>query len=290
VRGGVVCRNCAESIFKKEEIPANEVQQQIDPTICIGCGLDNGNTELAKLGQLPVCPTCESLFKNRPFPMWIKAALVGMVVLVISVLVWNSRFIFAYRELKCFGSSMDAGDIQQAAEYFVSASRRIPEDEGLQAYGDFYEGILLLNQNKSAEALKLLEGCRGRIDEESGLEDLILNARIGIAFGQGDYDEFLQLALQMSEKYNDSSGYVDQLASAYACKYVETQDEQYKDKSLVTLERANTLVIVNSAEEKAHTEYAQRILHRLHTREIINRDEFNKRYPNGWNVEGEKTP
>jgi len=290
VRGDVVCGPCAESIVTSEKIPVDQVQQQIDPTICVGCGLDNGDADFVKLGPLPVCSTCEALFKNRPFPTWIKAALVGMVILVISTLVWNSRFIRAYYELKCFESAMNTGDIQRGAAYFSSAARRIPENEGLQTYGAFYEGILLLNQDKPAEALKVLESCRGRIDEEAGLDVLIMNAQVGIAFDRGDYDEFLQLAKELSGLNKDDPTYAGQLASAYACKYAETQDEQYKVKALVALERARTLASADAMYEASHAEYAQRILHRLHTRQIIDRDEFYKRYPNGWTKEGEETP
>jgi len=272
----------------KEKIPVDQVQQQIDPTICAGCGLDNGDAEFVRLGPLPVCSACEALFRNRPFPIWIKAALVGMIILVVSTFVWNSRFMSAYYELKCFESAMSAGDTQRGAAYFASLSRRIPENKDLQAYRAFYEGILLLNQDKSAEALELLESCRGRIDEESGLDILIRNAKVGVAFDRGDYDEFLRLAQELSGLNQDDPIYAGQLASAYACKYAETQDEQYKVKSLIALEQARMMTSMNPEYEAYHDEYAQRILHRLHTREIIDRDEFHKRYPNGWTKEGEE--
>lgn len=286
VGGSFVCRACAEAILNSQKVPADQVQQQIDPTICIGCGLDNGDADLAKLGQLPVCPACEALFKNRPFPGWVKAGLVGMVILVVFTLLWNSRFIHAYYELRCFGPAMAVGDVQRGAAHFVSASRLVPENEELQAYGAFYEGLLLLSQDKPAEALKLLQSCRGRVAVESDLDDLIVNAQLGVAFDRGDYDEFLQLALRMNDKYKDDPAYAGQLASAYACKYAETEDEQYRIKSLAALDRSNTLTSARPEYEEYHAEYEQRILHRLYTREIISRSEFNKRYPNGW-VKGE---
>ena len=285
VRGSVICGTCAKSVFAKEKIPANQVQRQVDPTICIGCGLDNGGADLDKLGQLPVCPTCEALFKNRPFPGWIKAALVGMVILVVSTLVWNSRFFRAYYELKRFESAMVAGDIEQGTAYFLSASRRIPENAELQAYGAFYEGMLLLSQDKSAEALKVLQSCRGRVGDESYLDDLIMNARVGVAFEQGEYEEFLRLALMMNEKHKDDPIYVGQLASAYACKYAQTEDEQYKAMSLAALDYSRTLASSKPEDKEYCAEYEQRILHRLYTREIISLNEFNKRYPNGWTKE-----
>jgi hypothetical protein len=289
VRGVLVCGTCAEAIFKNEKIPHNQVQRQIDPTICIGCGLDNGDADLAMLGQLPVCPACEALFKSRPFPVWVKAALVGMVILVVSILVWNSRFIRAYYELKCFASAMAAGDLQRGAPHFISASRLVPENAELQAYGPFYEGLLLLGQDKPAEALKLLQSCVGRVAAESNIDELIMNAKVGVAFNQRDYDEFLQLALETEAKHKDDPVYAGQLASAFACKYAETQDEQYKTKSLAALDRSKTLVSSKPEYKGFYSEYEQRILHRLHTREIISRSEFQKRYPNGWTEEAEKT-
>lgn len=284
VRLSIVCRACAESIFNKEKVPANQVQQQVDPTICAGCGLDNGDSELPMLRQVPVCTACEKKFKSRPFPIWIKAALVGIVILVVSIMVLNSRFYYAYYDLRRFASAIDAGDIEQMAAYITSMSKHVPENEYLQTYAVFYEGILLLNQDKSAEALEIFEFCRGRVgmDEESGLDDLITNARIRVAFDQGNYDEFLELSLQLNEKFKEDYVYTAQVASAYACKYVETQDEQYKTKSLSALDSARALVNPYPEDEEYFAEYEQRILHRIHTQEIISRKEFEKRYPNGW--------
>jgi hypothetical protein len=289
VRGVLVCGGCAESIFKNEKIQLNQVQKQIDPTICIGCGLDNGDADLAMLGQLPVCPACETLFKNRPFPGWIKAALVAMVILVISILAWNSRFIRAYYELKCFASAMAMGDLQRGALHFISASRLVPENAELQAYGPFYEGLLLLSQDKPAEALKLLQSCVGRVSVQTNIDELIMNAKVGVAFDRGDYDQFLQLALEMEAKQKDNPVYAGQLASAYACKYAETKDGQYKTKSLAALDRSRTLLSSKPEYQAYYAEYEQRILHRLYTRDIISRSEFQKRYPNGWTKEGQET-
>ena len=285
----IVCVVCAESVLAEKKIPADQVQQQIDPTICIGCGIDNGDTDLAKLGQLPVCPACNELFKNRPFPTWIKAALAGMVLLVVFALFWNSRFIHAYYDVRRFNAAMEAGDFEHGVAYFISASQRVPENAEIQAYATFYKGLLLLNQDKPAEALKLIQSCRGRIQNESDIDDSILRAQIAIAFDNADYDEFLRLSIQMDQKYKGDPILTGQVASAYACKYAQTQDDQYKTKSMDALDRAR--ILTNSMPElkEYFVEYEQRILHRLHTKEIIDRNEFIKRYPNGWTKEGEET-
>ncbi|MHC4566868.1 MAG: hypothetical protein ACYTE3_14070 [Planctomycetota bacterium] len=290
VSQSVVCPACADSIFAQEKIPADQVQRQTDPTICVGCGTDNGDTDLEKLAGLPVCPQCEALYRNRPFPVWVKvkAALVGMVILVVSALAWNSRFIRAYYDLRCFGSTMAAGDFERGAAYFISASERVPENTDLQIYARFYKGILLLNRDKSAEALELLESCRGKVDADSGLDGLIMQAQVGVAFDGGDYDEFLRLALEMDQKQKSDPISAGRVASAYACKYAETEDEQYKIKSLEALDRARTMSSSVPEYGEYFAEYEPRILYRLHTREIISRDEFYERHPNGWTKEGEQ--
>jgi DNA-directed RNA polymerase subunit RPC12/RpoP len=242
VEDSIVCGTCAEPIFKTKKIPANQIQRQIDPTICIGCGLDNGGADLEKLGQLPVCPPCTELYKNRPFPTWIKAALAGTVFLVIFALFWNSRFIRAYYDMRHVNAAIAAGDFESSVAYFDSASRHVPENAEIQTYATFYKGMLLLRQEKPVEALKLLQSCRGRVQDESNLDDLILQAQIAIAFGDADYDEFLRIALQTGQKHKEDPTIIGQVASAYACKYAETHEDKYKIESMAALYHARTLV------------------------------------------------
>jgi hypothetical protein len=245
--------------------------------------MDNGDTDLEKLAGLPVCPQCEALYRNRPFPAWVKAALVGMVILVVSALAWNSRFIRAYYDLRCFGSTMAAGDFERGAAHYISASKRVPENADLQTYANYYRGILLLNRDEPAEALVLLESCRGKVYDDSDLDALIAYAKAGIAFDSGDYDEFVRRALEMEWRQKDDPVIKAQVASAYACKYAQTQDEQYKVSSLAALDQARTMAGAMPEYQDQFAEYEQRILHRLHTREIM------KRHPNGWTKEGEQT-
>jgi hypothetical protein len=49
--------------------------------------------------------------------------------------------------------------------------------------------------------------------------------------------------------------------------------------ALKHLEKAKEL---HGADPKEVQEYEMRILHRLHTREIITREEFYARFPDGW--------
>ena len=72
--------------------------------------------------------------------------------------------------------------------------------------------------------------------------------------------------------------------------YARTQDEQYKAWSLEALDRAKKALQSDPEYKEVLTEVEQRILHRLHTGEIIDGEEFQRRYPNGWKEQTEEKP
>lgn len=277
----VLCASCRyEAMEGQGNVPAEAAQQQLDPTICINCGRDNEDTELGTVAGLPTCSACEALFRNRPFPGWIKTSLALVVGLVVLSLIWNMRFIRAYKEmqgsLKCFVQ----GDVEAAAALMNSASRRVPESAELGALATFSQGLVMLSQDKSSQALRLFKSCRNKLPPEYGIDQLILRAEIGAAFDNEDYDKFLELSLHLRTQNPDDSICAGQVASAYACKYALTGDEKFKEQSLEALEQARTLS--KGGPQFAAYEQRMRILHRLHSREIIKRKEFFERFPNGW--------
>jgi hypothetical protein len=71
------------------------------------------------------------------------------------------------------------------------------------------------------------------------------------------------------------------IASAYACKYAVTGNEQFKQQSLEFLKKAK-IISEQQGRLNDFEEYEDRILHRLETREIISRKEFIQKFPNGW--------
>ena len=64
------------------------------------------------------------------------------------------------------------------------------------------------------------------------------------------------------------------VASAIACKYAVSGDEKLKAEATDLLAKARAL----PHEEASFKEYEERILHRLNTREVIDRKEYNRRY------------
>lgn len=278
-----LCRTCGEKVTSEhKDIDIKSVKQQTDPTICVNCGKDSGSLQLPLLAGLPVCSGCETFFRHRPFPRWVKAFLFGVFAVTVCVLVWDMRFVQAYTEIKSSTKALAAKDIEKAAEMMNSASNRVPESRELRGMAAFYQGILFLQQDKSAQALAAFNSCRsllppqGKMDE--ALDQLTALAATGAAYDNKDYDQFLALSIKNYNENPDDATACGQVASAYACKFAVTGNEQFKEKALETLDKARTL----SKTDPSFKEYEQRILHRLYSREIINYSEFQKRFPNGW--------
>jgi hypothetical protein len=285
----ILCRPCAEQFLKTQKnIPANQAQIQHDPTICINCGKDNGDWELKKMAGLPTCEQCAAFFKNRPYPTWLSFAMLGLVAIVILSFAWNWRFVQAYIDIRTTKTYIKAGDFATTAKLFKSAAEKVPEVKGISAMASFYQGITFLKENKSVEALKLFNSCRANIPSSFPIEEMIANAEVGVAFDNKDYDKFLAIATQLSEKYPDDPRNMAQISSAYACKYAVTGDEQFKKQSLEYLEKAKSMSQKkNGLNEFA--EYEDRILYRLETRDIISRDDFKKKFHNGWKKQKEQS-
>jgi len=278
-RGSLMCETCLEQIIMQDDtVERGDIERHLDPTLCINCGRDNGNIPHQELSGIPTCDTCITYFRNRPFPVWLKVSLAMLLLVVILHLAQNRRFWRAYQELKQAGQTEE---LSLASALYASAARRVPESAGLQSYSAFLVGLNLLQEDKPEEALPYLEQSRDAVPPEHEIERVILVAKSSVAFEREDYDEFLRLTLQLRREYRDEAIEWARAASAYACKYAETGDLAYRSKALAYLDSAR----VRSMEDLAFDEYEMRIVHRLHSREILTGDEFYEKYPDGWTRE-----
>lgn len=284
VAGKVVCNACADKILSDKHLKTKPtVEQQTDPTICVKCGKDNGRIDFHAVAGLPVCPQCESSVRNRPFPQWIKVAMIVVGGLVVFSFARNMRFMKGYVQLKASHKFLDAGEIEKAAASLNAAATCIPERKELRAVACFYDGAVLMRQEKWDQAIARLNSCGGSLPShlQPVAEESIMNAKIGIAFDSKDYDGFIDLAIQVQNKHPDDTTYAGQIASAYACKYAQSGDEQFKKQALESLEKAGAASRKTNSPE-VFENYKQRILHRLYTREVIDHKAFVSRFPNGW--------
>ncbi len=285
------CSHCNERFFFRKntpgttrlpvETPPEETTSKTDPETCESCGGSNGGVPFRKLAGANLCYRCETFFRYRPFPSWIKISFAALLALVVASLIMNARFIQAYREMGQAVDLLASGDFKQSSVLLASAAGHVPEDSSLRVMAVYTEGLQLLSEDKNDQALKNLKYCENRLPVSYHVDLLILRAEMGAAFDSKDYDRFLAAAKSLAAKSPDDPLSQAALSSAYACKFAQTGDEELEKQSLECLQKARA----KSKNDAALKDYEQRILHRLQSREVISGDEFKRRFPNGWNRE-----
>jgi hypothetical protein len=205
----------------------------------------------------------------------------------VAAFVYNMRFFLAYVDLVRGNNALEHQKFEEGVALLASASHRVPEVPELATIPNLFEAGRLIKEEKDAEALALLE--KTTLPPKSELKDMYrdveLQARLGVAFEKHDYDQFLELAEQLQRMHPNEPGATGAVASAYACKYAVTGDN---------LSRERALLLWEEAKKQAGThldifgDFENRLQYRLQTRDIINRKEFARRFPNGWKPEGAK--
>jgi hypothetical protein len=274
-----LCEPCADADLAArnlKKVPAGSVVRNIDPTICSTCEQDFGSVELRRAGSAPLCELCYAKALAYPFPNWVKASFAAVLVLVAVSLGVNARYFYAYFDIK---KANAASDVKQADALFASASKRVPESQALANVASFYHGLRLLYDDRSADAVPFLEKARDTMGEQPEFRFSLTYARAGAAFDRHDYDGFLTHAKELAEQMPKDSRGVAQVASAYACKYAVTGADEYRRASLDYLEKAKSLAGPEAAAD--YEEYAARIRHRLETREILTKAEYDRRFHSG---------
>lgn len=143
-------------------------------------------------------------------------------------------------------------------------------------------------EHKEEESLNALQKAATQYPEWDVPRQQVKALKVAIAFDHKDYDQFLSLAQETYRTEPKSPNTVAQLASALACKYAVTGDQRFLDESHKYLAEAHGLV-TREEDTAEYQEYAERIEHRLQSREIITREEYNKRYrPNAQPEEAAK--
>lgn len=279
--GRGLCQPCTEEDFARHdqlEFKDDSVVRRHDPTICVECGKDHGSEELPLLMKLPVCEECGFKYRHRPYPGWLKASFIGLLVLLAVACARNYRFFAAYVEMRQSQRAFAEHDLDKAAALMTQASGHVPENRELESMASLYAGLHLLMNDRATEAVPLLQKARNLVRNNPGLERLLDSAEAGAAFEEKDYDKFLAKALEITKKAGADWQAIAQVASAYACKYAVTGDELFKKQSLEFLDKAGKQI---GADHPDFKEYESRIRHRLQSREIISRREYNKRFPGG---------
>lgn len=277
------CQPCLEQQLSEldEEQTPPEIVRCFDPTVCVQCEADNGDEPLETIAELPVCAQCEAFFRNRPFPAWLKIASVVFLCVTVAAFVYNWRFFMAYVETLRGSRALAENRMEEGTALFISAGERVPEVPELRFYSEFFKAQKLLS-NKPREALKSLESIRHLVTAElrPSFDQTVLYAESSLAFEKEDYDTFLAKSKELEGMFPDAPMQAASVASALACKYVETKDIKFKEEALEKLNQA--MGMEGAKEDEFLLDYENRILHRLEEEEIISPEEFQKRFPDGW--------
>ena len=216
--------------------------------------------------------------KHYPFPLWIKAACVVIILMVGFTIHMNLRF-FKARILLSQSIQLGFADDQweQASGNMEKATRLVPEMKELNILWHYMAGVHEMQSGNYVAAADHLEYC-GDLPPNYQVGTLLLNARSGAAFDKKDYSEFLNISLQKQQSDPNEPMTLAQVSSAYACVYAADGHEENKHKSLDCLTQAERIYGQSIPEE--FTEYKERILYRLQTRQILTKEEYQRKKEN----------
>jgi len=284
VFGQALCASCAEAHVERLEAPIapEAVVRQFDPTVCGFCQADGGAEEWAQqVAGVPACLDCEQYLRRRPFPGWVKLAFAVLVMLAVISVVHNWHFVLAHVENLQARRAFKEGDVARGMALMESAAERVPEIPEMAAIANIMRAQRLMAEEKSAEAVALLRGSIGAAPPplQAFHARALLNAEMAVAFDQKDYDTFLDKSKEFLKRVPDDPMSAGSVASAYACKYIVTGNDAFKQEALGYLEKARGLA---KGHDPAWRDYEERLQHRLETKEIISQQEFRKRFPQGW--------
>ncbi|MFY9559754.1 MAG: tetratricopeptide repeat protein [Terriglobales bacterium] len=134
---------------------------------------------------------------------------------------------------------------------------------------------------KTEEAEALIRQAAAEYPEMPQLAAAIPYYETGVAFEHKDYDRLLQIAETIWRQSPETAGAAASLAGALACKYAVTGVADYRRRSEEMLEKSRQLAQGNKEAEESYQEYAERLRHRLDSREIINKQEYDRRFRSG---------
>ncbi|OHD14600.1 MAG: hypothetical protein A2086_15665 [Spirochaetes bacterium GWD1_27_9] len=273
------CSNCIEPIINENEIKEGDITRIYDPTICKNCKLDT-NEELPTLLNIPICHNCYSFFMNRPFPLWIKIFSVVVILLVIGGLFFNLNYFQSYLLIKKANVSFSNYKYEEAYQNAKLASEKVNNLTSVRTLRDLYEGMYYFSTQKYNEALPLLKEYKKYNSSDTYIEFIIMSCESSLAFDNKDFQSFYYINLNILDIYKNDPFAMLGAASGAACMYATSNDTKYKNESVGYLKKVEAYITPQNKDQLM--EYIQRIKHRLFSEKIIDRDEYYKIFPNGW--------
>jgi tetratricopeptide (TPR) repeat protein len=276
VGDALFCETCGLAEWERRNTPTPiepPPARLIDPTVCARCDADQGAEVLPLLGGAPACTACFDRARHFPFPLWVRASFLVLLALAVASFLVNLRFLRGYVEVNRAVRQLAAGNLERANALATAAAGYVPESGQLQAVSSLYRGLILLREEKWAEALPLVEIARRDL-EDASLDPLLLRIQGVLAFEVKDYDRFLDRMVALQKLLPDEAMNEGGVASALACKFAVSGDDTFAQQALEHLKAARKLK--DSATDE-YRDLEERVLHRLSSREILTRKEYLQR-------------
>ncbi len=161
----------------------------------------------------------------------------------------------------------------------ASEVKRIFDRTG-KAFAKAEEARKLGEQRKWDEAARVMRQAAELYPEFTSLAVSAESLEGSAAFERKDYDRFLAVAEKASKEHSDSPQFAAMLASALACKYAVTGNEEYRKRAEAMLGKARDLATpLSPTEPKADLAgWEERTRYRLKSREIIEPEEYDRRF------------
>jgi len=182
-------------------------------------------------------------------------------------------------------ASMIKGQFDQAAEGFEKAWQQAGKSgafdkksrDALEQWLMIAKVNSLLEKDRNDDALTMARKLKLNFPSNPSGDSLINAAGIAVAFDGKDYVTFEKLAREYLASDPKDPLATSQVASALSCRYAETGQESFNTEAMELLDKARKL----SGDDKSFKEYEERILHRLKTREVLDKKEYDRRFRSG---------
>ncbi len=146
-----------------------------------------------------------------------------------------------------------------------------------RAFGKSNEASKAVNEERETEGLALMLEGQKLYPEWPGWIPSINVVEGALAFTKKDYDRFLEMAERNSKSNPDDPEWTATVASALACKYAVAGNAEFRARAEATLEKARAQA-VTPEQQTSFAEYSKRIQYRLRSREIITKQEYDRRF------------
>jgi len=130
VDGTILCEPCGDRVLAGVKHKPR-VTRVVDASVCSRCKADNGTTDYRLIGGAPFCPPCAAGLYAYPFPLWLKASFVALVVALGFALWHDVPYFVAGRHLARARRAMAASDYKTAVTHFADVLPVKPTEQDI---------------------------------------------------------------------------------------------------------------------------------------------------------------